>query len=61
MPLPGGGYVPLEQVIAGSLEQMFPSNTHWECYFFRLTRGAKMTLGIVFRWKMSLSIWRRAA
>ena len=41
VPLPGGGYVPLEQVIAGNLDQMFPSSTHWECYFFRLTRGAK--------------------
>jgi polyphosphate kinase len=41
VPLPGGGYVPLEQVIAGNLDQMFHSSTHWECYFFRLTRGAK--------------------
>lgn len=41
VPLPGGGYVPLEQVIANNLDEMFPSSSHWECHFFRLTRGAK--------------------
>ena len=41
VPLPTGGYVPLEQVIADNLDEMFPSSSHWECHFFRLTRGAK--------------------
>ncbi len=41
VPLPGGGYVPLEQVIANNLDEIFPSSSHWECHFFRLTRGAK--------------------
>lgn len=41
VPLPSGGYVPLEQVIANNLEQIFPSNLRCKCYLFRLTRGAK--------------------
>ena len=41
VPLPAGGYVPLEQVIASNLDEIFPSSSHWECHFFRLTRGAK--------------------
>ncbi|MGA8147584.1 MAG: polyphosphate kinase 1 [Gallionellaceae bacterium] len=41
VPLPTGGYVPLEQVIANNLDEMFPSSSHWECHFFRVTRGAK--------------------
>ncbi len=41
VPLPAGGYVPLEQVIANNLDEIFPSSSHWECHFFRLTRGAK--------------------
>jgi polyphosphate kinase len=41
VPLLSGGYVPLEQVIANNLDEMFPGDSHWECYFFRLTRGAK--------------------
>jgi polyphosphate kinase len=41
VPLPGSGYIPLEQVIANNLDEMFPGDSHWECYFFRLTRGAK--------------------
>lgn len=41
VPLPEGGYVPLEQVIANNLDEIFPSSSHWECHFFRLTRGAK--------------------
>jgi len=41
VPVPGAGFVPLEQVIANNLDDMFPGDSHWECYFFRLTRGAK--------------------
>jgi polyphosphate kinase len=42
VPLPGGGgYVPLEQVIAANLELMFPKAAGLKCYFFRVTRGAK--------------------
>jgi polyphosphate kinase len=41
VPLPDGGYVPLEQVIANNLDDIFPGHSHWDCYFFRLTRGAK--------------------
>ena len=41
VPLPGGGYVPLEQVIAANLKLMFPKAAGLKCYFFRVTRGAK--------------------
>jgi len=39
--LPGGGYVPIEQVIATNLDLLFPGAAHRECYLFRVTRGAK--------------------
>ena len=39
--VPGGGYIPLEQVIAANLNLLFPTATNIECYEFRLTRGAK--------------------
>jgi len=42
VPLPGGAiYIPLEQVIASNLELMFPGATRLQCFFFRVTRGAK--------------------
>jgi polyphosphate kinase len=41
VPLPGGGYVPLEQVIASNLKLLFPKAADLKCYFFRVTRGAK--------------------
>ena len=41
VPVPGGGCVPLEQVIAANLGQLFPHAKQIECYQFRLTRGAK--------------------
>ena len=41
VPVPGGGYVPLEQVIAANLEKLFPRAKQIECYQFRVTRGAK--------------------
>jgi len=41
VPLAGGGYVPIEQVIAANLEVLFPTVAHRECYLFRVTRGAK--------------------
>ncbi|MBW1866666.1 MAG: polyphosphate kinase 1 [Deltaproteobacteria bacterium] len=42
VPLPdGAGYVPLEQVIASNLNVLFPRASGIECYFFRVTRGAK--------------------
>lgn len=39
--VPGGGYVPLEQVITANLDLLFPTAKKIECYEFRLTRGAK--------------------
>ncbi|MGB9441233.1 MAG: polyphosphate kinase 1 [Desulfobacterales bacterium] len=41
VPVPDGGYVPLEQVIAANLKLMFPKAADLKCYFFRVTRGAK--------------------
>jgi polyphosphate kinase len=42
VPLPGqAGWVPLEQVIAGNLGALFPLAVESECFFFRVTRGAK--------------------
>jgi polyphosphate kinase len=41
VPLPGGGYVPLEQVITANLKLMFPEAAGLACYLFRVTRGAK--------------------
>jgi polyphosphate kinase len=41
VPLPRGGFVPLEQVIARHLNLMFPSGVRWDSYCFRVTRGAK--------------------
>lgn len=41
IPVPGGGFVPLEQVIAHNLERLFPGDWPCECHFFRVTRGAK--------------------
>jgi polyphosphate kinase len=41
VPLPGGGYVPLEQVIAANLKLLFPKAAGLKCYLFRVTRGAK--------------------
>jgi polyphosphate kinase len=42
VPLPDhAGWVPLEQVIADNLGALFPRASHWDCYFFRVTRGAK--------------------
>ncbi|HET9080292.1 MAG TPA: polyphosphate kinase 1 [Trebonia sp.] len=41
-PLPGGaGWVPLEQVIAANLAAVFPRALDLDCFFFRVTRGAK--------------------
>ncbi|MDA0338039.1 MAG: RNA degradosome polyphosphate kinase, partial [bacterium] len=39
--VPGGGYVPLEQVIARNLPRLLPDGGNWDCHFFRVTRGAK--------------------
>ena len=41
VPVPGGGYVPLEQIISANLGLLFPNAKQIECYQFRLTRGAK--------------------
>ncbi len=42
VPIPAGaGYVPLEQVIASNLNLLFSKASDIECYFFRVTRGAK--------------------
>ena len=39
--VPGGGYVPIEQVIGNNLEQMFSPAADIRFYQFRVTRGAK--------------------
>jgi len=39
--LNGEGYVPLEQVIAANLAQLFPAAKQIKNYLFRVTRGAK--------------------
>jgi polyphosphate kinase len=36
-----GGFVPLEQVIAANLQQLFPQAVKITCYFFRVARVAK--------------------
>ncbi|MDX2445960.1 MAG: polyphosphate kinase 1 [Desulfobacterales bacterium] len=42
VPLLGkAGFVPLEQVIAANLQQLFPQAVKIACYFFRVTRVAK--------------------
>ena len=42
VPLPDqAGWVPLEQVLAANLSEMFPRASASACYFFRVTRGAK--------------------
>jgi polyphosphate kinase len=42
IPLPGkAGWVPLEQVIAANLSEIFPGASTPACFFFRVTRGAK--------------------
>ena len=41
VPVPGGGCVPLEQVIARHLPRLLPDGGDWSCDVFRVTRGAK--------------------
>ena len=41
VPVAGGGFVPLEQVIARNLPRVLAGDGDWECHFFRVTRGAK--------------------
>jgi len=42
VPLPEqAGFVPLEQVIANNLEQLFPEADQMKTYLFRVTRGAE--------------------
>ena len=42
VPLPDqAGWVPLEQVIAENLSRIFPGASASDCFFFRVTRGAK--------------------
>jgi polyphosphate kinase len=41
VPLPRGGFVPLEQVIARHLNLMFPSGVRPDSYCFRVIRGAE--------------------
>jgi polyphosphate kinase len=41
VPLPGGGFVPLEQVIAANLGQLLPEERVVGVWFFRVTRGAE--------------------
>jgi polyphosphate kinase len=37
----GAGWVPLEQVIVANLDAVFPRARELNCFFFRVTRGAK--------------------
>jgi polyphosphate kinase len=39
VPLPGGGFVPIEQVIAANLGQLLPEERVAGVWFFRVTRG----------------------
>ena len=41
VPLPQGGYVSLEQVIAANLDLMYPAKRSFRVYFFQVTRGAE--------------------
>jgi polyphosphate kinase len=41
VPVPGGGFVPLEQVIGNNLEEMFSTGKQIDYFQFRVTRGAK--------------------
>ncbi len=41
VPLPGGGFVPLEQVIAANLGSLFPEEKLASVSYFRVTRGAE--------------------
>ena len=41
VPLEGGGFVPLEQVIAANLDQLLPGSLSFRAYLFRVTRGAE--------------------
>jgi polyphosphate kinase len=41
IPLEEGGFVPLEQVIAANLDQLFPGSASFRAYLFRVTRGAE--------------------
>jgi polyphosphate kinase len=39
--VPGGGYVPIEQIIGNNLDLMFSTSSPIEYFQFRVTRGAK--------------------
>ena len=41
VPVDGGAYVPLEQVMACNLHRLLPDRSDWSYHFFRVTRGAK--------------------
>ena len=41
VPLPGGGWVPLEDIIAKSVKLIFPFAAEIRCHYFRILRGAK--------------------
>lgn len=41
VPVPGGGYVALEQIVAGNMSRLLPPDAEWDCHFFRVIRGAK--------------------
>jgi polyphosphate kinase len=41
IPVPGGGYVPLEQVIAANLDLLYPESSEPRAHLFRVTRGAE--------------------
>ncbi|TAM46129.1 MAG: polyphosphate kinase 1 [Acidobacteria bacterium] len=41
VPLPGGGFVPLEQVIAANLGELLPEERVMGVWFFRVTRGVE--------------------
>ncbi|MFC1673336.1 polyphosphate kinase 1 [Pseudomonadota bacterium] len=41
VPLPDGGWVPLEDLITNSVKLLFPLAAQIECHYFRVLRGAK--------------------
>jgi polyphosphate kinase len=41
IPVPGGGWIPLEQVIAANLDLIIPAKRPKEIHLFRVTRGAE--------------------
>lgn len=41
IPLPNGGWVPIEEIIANNMNSLFPFVAQIRCHYFRVLRGAK--------------------